>query len=86
MSTNRSGLDYYIIEGTVVPGDYKGYVADKITGVWGGPAKIVPPPQVESGLVHQIGEDPQQHTINKISKALGDLISNKELINRRDWR
>jgi hypothetical protein len=92
MSLYRSGLEQTIFEKTLVPGDYVHYDVAYETDVWQGKPKVVSPeyipkqPQQFAKGGIQFGGDPHAQTINKISQALGELISNKQLINRRDWR
>jgi hypothetical protein len=90
MSLYRSGLEQTIFEKTLVPGDYVHYDVAFETPVWQGQQKVIqqeyiPKEQFAKGGM-QFGADPHAQTINKISQALGELISNKQLINRRDWR
>ena len=90
MSLYRSGLEWTINEIPLVPGPLVQYEVAYATATWQGkpiskePVYEPKPVTGESGV--QFGGDPHKQTINKISKALGDLISSKELINRRDWR
>jgi hypothetical protein len=90
MSLYRSGLEQTLFEIPLVPGDYVHYDVAYETSTWQGTkkniqAEYIPKQQFAQGGV-QFGGDPHAQTINKISQALGDLISNKDLINRRDWR
>lgn len=89
MSLYRSGLEYTIFEKPLVPGDLVHYDIAFETPFWQGKPKIVQPEYIPKETVQggvQFGGDPHKQTINKISEALGELISSKQLINRRDWR
>jgi hypothetical protein len=90
MSLYRSGLEWTINEIPLVPGKLVQYGVQFEVDNWQGKPKskepVYEPKPVAGDSGMQFGGDPHKQTINQISKALGDLISNKELINRRDWR
>ena len=90
MSLYRSGLEWTINEIPLVPGTLVQYATQYESSTWQGKPKskepVYTPKPVAGNSGMQFGGDPHGETINKISKVLGDLISNKELINRRDWR
>jgi hypothetical protein len=93
MSLAMTGSAITIHEKTVVPGDYVPYDVLYETDTWQGPEvqKQAAPIPLE---VKQFGADPQKETINKMTEAIGSMmdkklstvISNKALINKRDWR
>jgi hypothetical protein len=97
MSLANSGSQITIFEKMLVPGDYTHYEVLYETDVWQGPpVKKQPPPipiHVQAGPT-QFGADPHKDTLNKITQALGGLLTkqmgqvipNPQLINRRDWQ
>ena len=90
MSLYRAGLAWTINEIPLVPGQLVHYPVQYETSTWQGKPNskepVYTPKPVAGNSAMQFGANPHDETINKISKALGELISNKDLINRRDWR
>ena len=93
MSLAMTGSAITLHEKLLVPGDYVPYEVLYETDVWQGEeVKKQPPPLPME--VKQFGADPQKDSINKMTEAIGSMmdkklstvISNKALINRRDWR
>ena len=93
MSLAMTGSVITIHEKLLVPGDFVPYDVLYETDVWQGPEvkKQEAPIPLE---VKQFGADPHKDTVNKMAEAIGSMmdkklstvISNKALLNRRDWR
>jgi hypothetical protein len=89
MSLTMTGAAITLVEKLLVPGDFVPYTVLYETDSWQGP-EIVKQPAPSPLEVKQFGADPHA----KLAEALGSMmdkklstvISNKALINRRDWR